>query len=373
MKKFFTSVFALVMLVTLSACTKQVEDEVISVNVNGKTVEGEFTGTLEDKAPVGQGIFKVRIDNTSSWVYTGDFANNSLSGLGTVEGYPFTLSFDGIDIDGVYTGTMDNGAISGAGSFMDTEDGVTFEYTGDWQDGKLTGEGKLKYDKYVVHFSDVDREGAYDGDVVDAVACGEGTFTAINDYGNTYTYTGGWKDGLWDGYGEQIFEGSDYSSNIGTFTRGVFTPTADEFILSLGTNPALEFPVNECSIDFIREHPDFFTASDPAVLDSFVDWELNYKQMVKTPDRFGDKLMKLDNYIVLQIWEYDLWGKTVTEMLIHDEAYEVYYYVFYLNSAPNVYDGSTISLYALPVYSSSYETTVGGVNNCYVLFGCYVG
>lgn len=50
---------AMIMVFVLSGCTKEVKNEVVSMDVNGQAVEGEFTGTLEDNIAIGEGIFKV--------------------------------------------------------------------------------------------------------------------------------------------------------------------------------------------------------------------------------------------------------------------------------------------------------------------------
>lgn len=373
MKRNYLLFLALVMAFVLSGCSKDVKNQVISMDVNGQSVEGEFTGTLENNIATGDGVFKVNIDDTSSWVYTGEFADNSFTGTGIVEGYPLTVSYDGVDISGLYSGDMDNGKVSGEGSFLDTEEEITFEYTGNWLDGKLADAGTLKYDKYIVHFAEKDREGIFDGSVVDGIANGEGTFTAVNDEDISYVYTGAWENGLYQGFGTLKYDSDDYCSRIGTFTEGEFTPTELEYIQALGTAPKMKFEVNDMAAGFIGEHPEFFVTEDPTILDPFVDQELGYKQLMKSSDQYGDKLVKFSNYNVFQIWEQqDFWGKTLTSMLAVDRDYKEYLYVFYLGSASNIYEGSKITFYALPINSTAYETTGGGLNNCYVFYACYV-
>lgn len=371
MKK-YAVLLAMLMPFILSGCTKEVENKVITIDVNGQAVEGKFTGILEDNIATGEGTFKVSIDDTSSWVYKGEFADNSFSKLGFVEGYPLTVTYGGVKIRGIYSGNMDNGKISGEGSFVDSEEDITFEYTGDWLDGNLSGEGILKYDKYIVPFSDVNREGLFEGAVIDGIANGEGTFTAVNDDDITYVYTGSWEEGLCHGQGEMDYDSEDYYDQIGTFTKGDFTPTELEVIQSLGTYPKMEFEVNDMSVEFIKEHTEFFTTDDSMVLDKYVDVELGYKKLIKSPHLYGDKLVKVEGYRVLQIWEEECWGRTLTTMLIHDNNYEQYMFVFYLGSLPDVYEESMITIYALPINASTYETTIGGMNNCYILYGCYV-
>lgn len=372
MKKTHVMMFATVMVLSLCGCTKEVENEAMTISVAGQEVEGVFTGTLEDDEATGEGEFKVHIDDTSYWVYKGEFSENEISGKGTIEGYPFTVAHDGKEIRGLYTGSMENGKISGEGTFVDVEEEITFEYSGNWLEGILSGEGYLTYDKYVVHFTDNDREGAYEGNVLDGLASGEGTFSAVNGEDISYTYTGLWENGLFQGEGVVKYDSEDYYGNMGTFTNGEFTPNELEFIQSLGTYPKIKFGVNDMSVSFIEEHTDFFVTEDSTVLEPFVDGELRYKQLIKSPSQYGDKLIKLSNYTVIQIWENEQWGKTLTTMLIRDSNYEEYYFVFYLGVAADIYEDSKITLYALPIDSSSYETTGGGTNNCYILYGCYI-
>ena len=373
MKKALLLTLVLSSALVLSGCTQDVTDKELTVQMNGQDVQGAYTGTLTDNKASGTATFTVKVDDNNRWVYEGDFADNSFSGKGTITDYPLTLTYDNSEIKGVYSGDVVDGVLTGNGIFTDSEDELDFSYTGEFDNGTLSGKGELSYNKLIVHFSDADREGSYEGETIDGIPAGEGSFSAETDEGEKYTYTGQWKDGVFDGQGQRLFDSDEYYDRIGTFTKGDFTPTKADRIISLGTFPKMSFSVPEEAKEFIEKHSDFFTASKASSLDKYVDSKVGYKQLMKTPAKYGNKLIKVTGYHVNQIWEYDdFWGETQTEMLITDSDYDNYYYVYYLGKAKGIYEDSEITLYALPINSSSYETTIGGTNNCYILYGCNV-
>lgn len=76
--------------------------------------------------------------------------------------------------------------------------------------------------------------GFYTGQTECGVPDGTGIFRSVTDEGVSFTYTGEWKNGAMDGQGEMCFASEAYRTRTGTFTEGVFTPTAAETIRSIG-------------------------------------------------------------------------------------------------------------------------------------------
>ena len=83
----------------------------------------------------------------------------------------------GRQIEGIYSGDINNSAITGSGQF--TSNDKAFIYEGGFEDGMLKGAGKLKDNAYLVNFSEVDRVGQYEGDTIDGLADGQGTFQPL--------------------------------------------------------------------------------------------------------------------------------------------------------------------------------------------------
>ncbi len=74
-------------------------------------------------------------------------------------------------------------------------DGTTGIYSGKWKNGKPDGYGEMKYDSGVV----------YKGDWSGGVQSGQGTLTSPNGY----VYNGEWADGKQNGKGNELFENGD--------------------------------------------------------------------------------------------------------------------------------------------------------------------
>lgn len=128
-----------------------------------------------------------------------------------------TLIYQKQTLHGKFRGTLKNGTPNGDGVFSFHDNGKTFYYKGGFQDGSLCGKGHLKTNLLTIKFRNVLRSGSFEGDVIDCIPNGQGTFTAKNSDGESYTYTGHWKDGMWNGQGTLNVDG--YLQN-GSFQNG---------------------------------------------------------------------------------------------------------------------------------------------------------
>lgn len=369
-----------------------VENANYTIQCNGDTYHCSFTGTMLNQKPQGAGRFECTDDNSST-VFEGEltdgktFTEGEVSNLpvivetyagqfesfysGTVAGgelidaynvatMPLSVEFDGKTYNGLYTGEIKQGTPNGTGSFTYENKDKYFEYTGAWQDGKLKGEGQLSSNDIVVHFQDVDRKGVYSGSVEDGVFCGQGTFSAITDDGINYTYEGEWKDGKWDGQGKQIFNNAEKKPNcLGTFQNGEFTPTLLEFLTSLGTEKNALFTISEKAQDFITQNTNLFLENSAEGISDLVDKNFRYTDYSKNSSKFGDKLFRVTNFSIVQVFEYsDYWGKQITKFLGYDSNFNVYSgYLF--TQSDKIVEDKYITLYALPLDFSTYK----GVNN----------
>lgn len=361
----------IIILITLFVgCEKDVKNEKLSLKINGKTIAGEYTGKIENDEPIGKGLFEVS-SKDGDWSYSGSFKNKKTNGKGEFQNYHSTIDFQGNKIDGIYNGECFNGIINGKGQFTSDNNDVVFKYDGEWKNGQISGNGQLKTNHYTVYFSDLERTGSYDGTVVNGKAHGKGDFTAVNADNNEYTYSGEWKNGLYDGYGKRTFKSKKLGWEIGNYNKGEFRPNIVDFLNSSGSETEMSFETSNKASKFINKHNKLFPSKNKKKVKKFVNGNLNYKKMIKSPSKYGDKLFHSEDYTITQIWENKYWGYTVTEIIAENSDYDNYLYIYYLKSL-DVYEGDKISLYALPIDSSSYKNVGGGTTNCYVMLGSYI-
>lgn len=415
----------------LSGCEKNVEDKEVEVTFESRQVTGSYTGTLKSGKAEGEAsiIFK---ENGNEWIYNGTFKEGAASGNGTVEMAPVTFNLDGTEYAGKYTGeyqdykangtgkfqggenvsfdgsftnnmpmdgtcanlnytvlfqdTQYKGTYSGVlkegvpseqGKFTATEPGYSLSFEGTWVDGSIDT-GTLATDNFKMPLADGEyRTCSYEGELVNGKATGNGKMRAINSDNVAYTYEGEWKEDRFDGQGSQIYESGDYYKRIGTFVKGVYTPDVPELYKALGTADSLKFAPTDAAIKFLTEHSEFFPASDPGNLDEYLDPTILYKELAKTPGKFGDSLLKRTSYTVLQTFEsVDVMSSVpvLTTLLIGPDSYSAdeIYYVFYLGALDDIYAGDTVTFYGLPIGSSSYENIGGGITLTQVIAASYV-
>ena len=123
--------------------------------------------------------------------------------------------------------------------------------------------------------------------------------------------------------------------------------------------------------DFINEHEDLFPASGVDALTPYINSEIGYKNISKSPDKYGDQVMVIDYAGVLQISEQDAGDETLTILQAYDDEGENYM-VYYFGELPNVLDDDTVKIYGIPLGTTSFDNISGGTTLAVVLGGCYV-
>lgn len=219
----------------------------------------------------------------------------------------------------------------------------------------------------------VTREGSYSGDMINGIPNGQGTFITENDAGVKWTYTGEFKNGTFDGYGEKVWEDGS-RVEAGTFINGVFTPNTYEFFNSIGGYLSAPFDFSSANTEFILNHLDIF----PAVTEEtrqkaaeFINPEITYPMMTKTLDGLEGQLYQCDDAVVLQVMQESIYGHDFTIIIAYDSELN-YYYICYDGVLPDVYDDTPISFTALPISTSGYSNVGGGTTNVIVLLGSTV-
>lgn len=427
--------FTLISCCVLAGCTKNVENQAITVTLADEQISGSFTGVLENNQPTGEGIFTAG-EGDREWSYEGEFDSGKISGTGTMNNSPCNVKWQETAYQGIYSGTVlegipdgqgtfwcnaeeqnwyydgdfINGTISGGGEFdnfpfetelMDTiyhgvytgnaldgkpdgsgifeyhdEDGISIQYDGSWKDGEIAGAGELKCNNLCVVFYDGrSRIGTYEGTTEDGIPNGEGIFEAATDDKVSYTYSGAWKDGCWNGYGEQTYEENEYGlyDRRGNFVDGKFTPSLGElmvFYAEISEQNNMRFNISNQKKGFLDENEDSILNGEVEEFEDFIDHELTYEKYIKKNDAYSTALMETGKVYVAQIWENDVeYTKSgyITDMVCYDtsDASRVYY-MFYPDSLPEVYEGTKLKIVGVPLSSGSYDNVSGGITTCVV-------
>lgn len=220
----------------------------------------------------------------------------------------------------------------------------------------------------------IEREGTYTGDMVDGVPEGYGIFTTKSSEGVTWTYTGDFKSGRFHGQGAAVWGNENSYEEAGTYTDGQYTPTVMELFNYLGPRSAAKFSIATKNQEFIQKNQDIFPATteeSKIKATALIDHDLTYPMLTKTLNNREGQLYNCDNARAVQVFEEFLFGHTVT-MMIAIDADENYYFILHDGSLPDVYDDTPISFYGLPVSSSGFDDTTGGITNVIVILSSNV-
>lgn len=128
-----------------SLISGEVENLPLQTQFHNQTYAGYYTGKFNNAAK-GKGKFDLIIGKREA-LLEGEFSNNIITS-GMVFNYPIKCKISEIDYDGLYSGEVINGDVTGKGEFKTTE----IDYIGEMENGILKGKGKLKNSTLVVPF-----------------------------------------------------------------------------------------------------------------------------------------------------------------------------------------------------------------------------
>lgn len=386
MKRIITGLLVCLFILSLVGCggPKEIEGMEYTAMIGETQYKGTYSGTAVKNIPNGEGIFSAQNDfvtlsyagtwesgvpvGTCSMIlsdYTAEIAGKTYTGKykgGAVDGKPegegeFNFSDERTRFS--YSGQWEKGVPHGEGAFDWSQDDDYLRYSGQWAEGSFSGEGHLEDNHYVVHFQSGDKEGIFAGEVLDGIASGQGTFSAINSKGNEYTYEGSWLNGLWEGEGTWSFKALPYRYS-GHYEKGEFLPTPAQFFASVGSER--EYTPSSNAYAFLEKYPHIFENNSAEGEAIEFEEQFKYEAFAKNPSKYGDKLLNVNSLKVIQIEEYSDWdGKDVTWFVAEDSQHRVYYcYMF--GYADNIYKDSRIKMVALPLdymhYQNIYNNTV---------------
>lgn len=360
MKK--TVILSLVIAIVICLCAcggpKEVTDLQYTTTVGSEEYIGLFTGTVIDKIPNGDGKF-VFSDSSISIAYSGRWENGVLVGVGNLEYDGFVFEYNGDGYVGSYSGEAVNGIPNGNGTVDLKSNNSYLKYSGHWENGEISGKGYLESDRYVVRFLDgVELIGEYKGDILDGLASGFGIYATVNSDGIGYTYTGEWENGLYNGTGKIEFEEPYTTIFEGNYLNGLFSPTPLQFFVALGTYKDEEYEITKNATSFLGKYPEVFNNNTIEGTDIEFEENFKYEAFAKNPEKFGEKLIKIPKLSVVQIFEYSDWGYDYTFCIAQDSSYNVYY-IYMLGYADDIYEGSRMTLTALPLDYFTYPNTAG--------------
>lgn len=221
-------------------------------------------------------------------------------------------------------------------------------------------------------WEDFEAEGQYTGQVLNGVPDGEGTFTAQNAEGVTWTYSGEFKNGQCHGKGEAIWDTG--WRECGTYTNGLFTPNTFELFDSLSEVGEPVYSISEGNQTFMESNLELFPAETEdakASMNTFIQTDLTYPMMTKTLDGLEGKLYRCTSAQATQVFQDEIFGHTITTIICHDSDYN-YYYICYDGVLPDVYDGTAFEFVGLPISASGFSNVGGGTTNVIVLIACSV-
>ena len=192
---------AIVLSVGCIACggPKDVTDMTYTATMENIAMGGVYTGTVEKQLPNGQGTFTY-LDDSKSITYSGQWENGVPSGDGHLEYDGFQVQFCDVNYIGEYEGEAIDGIPGGTGTFTNSNENAPFIYTGEWKNGIFAGEGYLECDEITVEYCGDTYKGNFEGNVVDGLPHGDGSFVSSNE-NSPFTYIGEWQEGMIAGKG----------------------------------------------------------------------------------------------------------------------------------------------------------------------------
>lgn len=292
-----------------------------------------------------------------------------------VTDYDLTVTFQGNEITGKYTGQLvDNVASDDAAAFT-YESGYDYlNYTGAFENGQFSGNGTLETNFFTTYFEDSNSTGEYTGELVNGKANGQGTYKATNTDNEIYTYTGEWENDMCSGQGSLSFENKDYDpySLDGNFTEGNFTPSKLECLNVWGQNPNLSFTITDKASDFIKNNEDIFPVSDINVIKDKINYSLDYRQLIKNINNYGNELISFNEGHIIGIYENNSYGYDFTEVQVTTGITLNTYYIFYFGKLNDLYIGDNVEIYGLPIATMSATNLSNTTTKSVVLLGSYI-
>lgn len=138
----------------------------------------------------------------------------------------------------------------------------------------------------------------------------------------------------------------------------------------ISENAVSAFNIQEKSYAFMNEHNEYFPGneSNKGAISDFVDYEITYVHLSKNITKYGDKLIEVSGDVI-DIEESDDGSITYVHICDYDGKS---YILYYLGSLDNVFEGTYIWGYALPLDLITFENMSNTYTEAMVCAACYV-
>ncbi|MBS7009403.1 hypothetical protein [Anaerostipes sp.] len=283
-----------------------------------------------------------------------------------------TVSFFDKDLKGRFTGTLKDKKPQGKGSFQYKNGKQYLYYKGDFNKGAPSGKGYLKTNLCKVTFGITETTGNYQGETLDGKLSGKGEYRALTPSDLKSTYTGYWKDNLAEGQGELVFDNKKYFKESGTFTEGSFTPNFLELFNNLGAEKDLPFSVCYKAQDFLLYNEELFPAKSIGKIKHKLDSSVKLSEILKNPEQYGDKIVKLPKYYVVDSYTFTSYGYDLCELTLVNYPKRQACIVYYPGKLKQIHKSDFADIYCIPIGKSSYENKNGGTVKTFVFAASYI-
>ena len=337
---------------------KEVTDLPLSLEVCGQTFEGTYSGFAEKEIPSGEGTFTCASGDAEIRV-SGVWEAGVFTGSGNMELSPFSLDYQNVTYTGTYSGEIAGRVPDGSGTFAADLDEGFFSYDGHWKDGNISGKGRLKTSLYVQTLPDgYVLPGEFEGEVLDGLPDGTGSFSNVNAQGVRWTYTGEWKDGMFNGHGRE--SGEDGYAIEGTFqdSRAAFTPY--EYMLNM-SEAGYGVPVADETKALLKELEPYFAARDLSGYEGEFDTQFKFSDYMENPGEYTETVLRLKGQVV-QSDKMDNWGVEAAYANIQGtKEKKAVYLVIYCGHISSKLQHRSIVFTAVPLGPYAFQT-YGGKN-----------
>ena len=280
---------------------------------------------------------------------------------------------EGTAYEGRYTGALLHGRPEGQGVFTGADAaGELFSWEGGWSEGSPAGDGTMALEGCTAVCENVPTVGVYTGRGRGGVPEGEGTFTAADMDGVTFTYTGHWAAGAMDGQGTLCWASENRYVRSGTFTAGSFTPTWLEALETIGTY-APRFTLSEAQRSFIGEHPELWEREThqnylKSEYRKTYNKSLLLRKCFEKPELIEEPCwIGMTSLRVLRAYTVRLGEHGFTCITAADGSYAYPVRLILPDMVEGLRRGQRFHAYAMPIAFGEYTTVNGADQTCLVL------
>ena len=281
----------------------------LSIKIGQEHFSGMFSGSVAEGVLSGDGTF-----TTESMTYEGTFEDDAPTGDGKISGYVYELFFQDYSFIGTYDGQIDAFYPDGDGVFNLPANGDNpyLIYSGTFQDGALK-DGSIETNHCTLVFVNTDgtennRLGSFTGGLQDGLPSGEGTFYAVNNYSEPYILTGTFRNGRAHGDMTQtvlLTEGDLVWTREYVDGDPIFKAAADYCAVLLVQNETnTKLNVSLKTFDLLKKYEaDFTGLTNSETLKQLLNKDLTQQKAYADLNTYGGQIGKFENFAIYTVGE----------------------------------------------------------------------